>query len=199
MNKNYSELKVKELREICKERGLTVYKHKNACTKQELIQKLEEYDKEEKEIFGEDEKVESDKKEAVEVEREETKESIVVEEEKENKERTRAFDYDKMQVGSFAAFRYRDKMQTAKVVAINRKKRLIRAETKMQTLFEVPFERIIWVKIKPEEWWPKAVFFELKGMRKCQWEGTVNEPESFRNKRECKKIITCEEGEKKIN
>lgn len=103
-------------------------------------------------------------------------------------DRGRNFDYSNMVVGTFVAFRYRGKADTAKVYAINRKRRLIKAETKMGTRYLIPFERILWVKLDIEDLWPKAILMELKGHERCRWEGVEDDPYS-KNKRECEKII----------
>lgn len=101
--------------------------------------------------------------------------------------KTRNFNYDKMEVGNLVAFRH-EKLDTAMVMSINRNRRLIKVETKLGRKFIVPFERIIWVKLDLDSYWPTQVFNELKGGEKCRWEGTEDD-ELSRNKRECKEII----------
>lgn len=180
-------MSVKELREKCKSFGIKVYTHKKSFTKGELIEKLlqvkipvvsnKDVKEESKEVLGIKTLVTKTEKEVVNSNSTNTDEV-----------RTRSFDYDRMELGMFVAFRYKDKADTAKIIAINRKQRLIKAETKLGTKYKIPFERILWVKLKKEEFWPKSVFMELKGHNKCNWEGTDNEPYR-KDKRECVKII----------
>lgn len=202
----YESMKVVELREECKKRGLTVYKHKGACTKAKLVEKLIA-DDELKTSLLEEESSEDDEWETIEREEMEEQKRKRLEQEKaseqskanrkvvvvrkENIENNiaRKFNYEKMEVGSFVAFRYNEKMQTAKVIEVDKEKRSVLTETKFGTRFYVPFERIIWVKLNADEWWPKAVFMELKGGEKVTWEGAENDPKAHGNKRKCKKII----------
>lgn len=102
------------------------------------------------------------------------------------KKKTRNFDYNKMETGNLVAFRH-DKLDTGMITGINRTRRLVKLETKLGRKFIVPFERIVWVKLDYESYWPTSVYNELKGGEKCRWEGTENEP--FKNKRECKEVI----------
>lgn len=100
--------------------------------------------------------------------------------------KTRSFNYERMNTGQLVAFRHK-KLDTGMIKSINRTKRLIKVETKVGRKFIVPFERIVWVKLDFESFWPSSVYFELKGGEKCKWEGTDDEP--FTNKRECREII----------
>lgn len=184
-------LSVKELRKICKSFGIKIYTHTRGFKKDELIEKImcinsvgETINKQYK--GSEERKMGKIKVSVVKKSNEQINQTY--EPEFTEVPRTRSFDYSRMVVGSFVAFRFRDKADTAKIFAINRKQRLIKVETKLGTQYLVPFERILWVKLNPEDLWPKPVFMELKGHNKCRWEGVEDEPYK-RNKRECVKII----------
>lgn len=188
---------VKELRNMCKTFGIKVYTHKKSFTKSELIEKLLQV-----RIPVDVEKVKGSNKTVNKRNMEDKENMNVVTSKGDNginnvKEgrveiinvKTRNFNYDKMVVGCFVAFRYRGKADTAKIYAINRKQRLIKVETKLGTRYMVPFERILWVKCSKDEFWPKSVLMELKGHDKCKWEGVDFDEPYAENKRECKKII----------
>lgn len=185
---------VKELRVLCKSFGIKVYTHKKSFTKTELVEKLlqvripvdvkcsnvENKNMEEKKNMN---VVTSKGSNGINNVEAEGKELQII------NSKTRNFNYDRMVIGCFVAFRYNSKADTAKIYAINRKQRLIKVETKLGTRYMVPFERILWVKCDKEEYWPKSVFMELKGHSKCRWEGTDFDEPYAENKRECKKII----------
>lgn len=102
--------------------------------------------------------------------------------------KTRRFNYDKMDSGQLVAFRH-EKLDTGMIQRINRVKRLAEVETKAGRVFIVPFEKIVWVKLDFESYWPTQVYNELKGGEPCNWEGTEEDDQRSGNKRECKEII----------
>lgn len=189
-------MSVKELRGKCKSFGIKVYTHTRAFKKEELIEKLLQV---KIPVVNESDSSNSSKEEENKVlevktisNNSENVEGTNAGNTEQNEPKTRSFDYSRMSVGQFIAFRYKRKADTAKIYAINRKQRLVKVETKLGTRYMVPYERILWVKLKKEELWPKAVFMELKGHNKCNWEGVDDEPHR-EDKRECIKIIQSEE------
>ena len=173
---------VKWLRSECKRYGINVYTHKRSLTKSELMEKLLSINVFMYEIKSNIKCGKDGKMDIKTINR--SNRGL------HDNGKIRNFDYGNMAVGSFIAFRYKGRSDTAKVFAINRKQRLVKAETKLGTQYLVPFERIVWVKLHPEDLWPKTVLMELKGHNKCSWEGVDGEPYG-ESKRSVSEIVPC--------
>lgn len=202
MENNYSEMKVKELREECKKRGLTISCKERRFTKDELVEKLISNDNETKQNneMEETKEVEEVKTtEAPVVETKEVKETnplhyakTLEEIEKKycNRKQQRIYD-NELKVGSFVVFIHyveaRDgniykKLRTAKVVGVNRKQELVRVQTLLGTEKELPFEDLLYIRGIGEHCsYPSDIKNYLKGQRTEKGKAIINErcTESF--------------------
>lgn len=166
---NYRGMVVSELRAVSKERGLTLEHKGHKFTKPELIERLEQYDKEHEtkaeEVNTDEEPWESEETEMAE-------QDTVVDNQKEQPKFAETLDelvdkyseekpvwvYDEvLKPGSFVVFiahveskkRPGDifkKLRTAKVEAVNRKNKLVRVETLLGDKFTLEYEELLYIK-----------------------------------------------------
>lgn len=166
---NYRGMVVSELRAVSKERGLTLEHKGHKFTKQELIERLEQYDKEHEtkteEVNTDEEPWESEETEMAEQnivagnQKELTKFSVTLNEiiDKYLEEKP-AWVYDEvLKPGAFVVFIAHveskkcpgdifKKLRTAKVEAVNRKNKLVRVETLLGDKFTLLYEELLYVK-----------------------------------------------------
>lgn len=166
---NYRGMVVSQLRTVSKKRGLTLEYKGHKFTKQELIERLEQYDKEHEtkaEVVNTDEEPwESEETEMVEQntvadnQREQTKPSVTLNEiiDKYSEEKP-AWVYDEvLKPGAFVVFIAHveskkcpgdifKKLRTAKVEAVNRKNKLVRVETLLGDMFTLGYEELLYIK-----------------------------------------------------
>lgn len=151
------ELKNDELRKLCKERGLSVFKGKSYITKAELVEKLVNYSTEHgEEIISQN----------VEQNVEEVKDSPVVEEVKEEeiipwKMGNKDSIIDAAEVGTLIAFiDDKGKPRTGKLVNRSSKRKIVKLVTEFDWEFDIPYNHVLWVRNGTR--WPKIVYTMLK-------------------------------------
>lgn len=154
MENKYSGMTVEELRQEMRNRGLPQQENGKKFTKTQLIEKLEENDKETKQTA--DENTEESGKWLPDFWREDG--TFDEEGHAESLENLReiyegrtprwAFDY-KLKPGSYIAYvqsrNGRDRLRTAKVIGVNRTKRLIKAERYVGECDIVPYEKVMFI------------------------------------------------------
>lgn len=191
--KDLSGFKVKDLKALSREKGLKLEHKGHKFTKQELIDNLVEFYKNEEKKVVEETKTQDDE-EAWEEEKEEATEK---EQETENKYRgiyattlkqiAEKYSYEKpqwvydevLQVGSTIAFIhyveakdqnvYR-KLRFAKVVGINRKQKLVKVQTFYGTEVKIGFDELLFIVSKNDtaNSFPKDIRNYIKGHRTKQ-------------------------------
>lgn len=197
MENNYSEMKVKELREECKKRGLTISCKERRFTKEELVEKLISNDNETKQNNEMEETKEVEEVKTTETPVVETKEEVKetnplhyaktledIEKKYSNRKQQRIYD-NELKVGSFVVFIHyveaRDgniykKLRTAKVVGVNRKQELVRVQTLLGTEKELPFEDLLYIRGVGEHCsYPSDIKNYLKGQRTEKGKAIINE------------------------
>lgn len=166
---NYRGMVVSELRAVSKERGLTLEYKGHKFTKQELIERLEQFDKEHEtkaEVTNTDEEPwESEETEMVEQnkvagnQKEQPKFAETLDElvDKYSEEKP-VWVYDEvLKPGAFVVFIAHveskkcpgdifKKLRTAKVEAVNRKNKLVRVETLLGDKFILGYEELLYIK-----------------------------------------------------
>ena len=209
MKKDYREMVVAELRQISRERGLTLEYKGHKFNKPELIERLEAYDKENDKVEDnevqnvnddntpwEEQEVKDIEKESVEKQQEvavksnqesnyffaETFEEIV------NKYSGKRPDWVFEQVltpGCFVVFidyveskaqpgNVYKKIRTAKVIGVNRSKKLVRAETLLGDVSERTFDELLYIK-SAEARYPKDISAYLRKQRTRKGWEIINE------------------------
>lgn len=195
--KKYNEMTVVELRQELKNRGLSTCEKGNKLPKAGLIARLEENDKqnkgaekmenkkvdvevETKEGFVEPEWADDEtteqgwENEAPEKEEPEKKADLYY------KEKPQKIYDDLFKVGNFVAFMdvmdinrpgkphvIVRKMRSAMIVAVHRKRRLLRLETKLGTKYEISFDEVFWCKEEGKRF-PSWIHKRLRA--KAEWE-----------------------------
>lgn len=150
-----------DLANLCKERGITVYKHKSKKTKSDLSNELVAYlgEHPELKIIVEEDDVESETETNV------VEETIVECCEPEenapwimgNKDEV----IENAQVGTLIAFiDEKGKPRSAKMVNRSSSRRVLKLVTEFDWEFIVPYEKVLWVKNGTR--WPKGVYRMLK-------------------------------------
>ena len=209
MKKDYREKVVAELRQISRERGLTLEYKGHKFNKPELIERLEAYDKENDKVEDnevqnvnddntpwEEQEVKDIEKESVEKQQEvavksnqesnyffaETFEEIV------NKYSGKRPDWVFEQVltpGCFVVFidyveskaqpgNVYKKIRTAKVIGVNRSKKLVRVETLLGDVSERTFDELLYIK-SAEARYPKDISAYLRKQRTRKGWEIINE------------------------
>lgn len=127
---------VKELAQMCKERSIPHYRGKNVMKKAELIELLCNATIEES----------SDSEEVSPIERQHVKDEFI----------------EKATAGQLIAFyEHSGKLQTAALVARNKKLRKLRLVTQYNKQYEINYEDVAWVR-SPGKRWPSQIYAELK-------------------------------------
>lgn len=209
MKKKYREMVVAELRQISRERGLTLEYKGHKFNKPELVERLEAYDKENDKVEDnevqnvnddntpwEEQEVKDIEKESVEKQQEvvvksnqesnyffaETLEDIV------NKYSGKRPDWVFEQVlapGCFVVFidyveskvqpgNIYKKLRTAKVIGVNRSKKLVRVETLLGDVSERTFDELLYIK-SAEARYPKDISAYLRKQRTRKGWEIINE------------------------
>lgn len=165
---NYNEMKVAELREESRKRGMTLECKGHKFTKSELIERLEKFDSENKDVQSD---IDKQIEEAGETKEHKKNVHVVIRPENSNyikfaetleeieekySFRKKQFIYDeKLKVGSMVVFIHYveaadgniyKKLRTAKVVAVNRKTEKVRVETLLGDIFELTFEELLYIR-----------------------------------------------------
>lgn len=148
-------LKVSELANMCKERGIPHYHGKNRFRKDELIEAIL---KEQKQPT-----TESPAEEQCEEKIEST--SVAVKEEEvtgeKNSSENKEHYLQNIKIGTLVAFReHSGKLNTAAVQNVSFKRRQLRLVTQYDKGYIVSFDDIVWVRTKKR--WPRFVLNELK-------------------------------------
>jgi len=172
MPKNLSELKVKELEQICKQIGIPYYKQKKHLTKEEMIANIEASDYEIK-MVDDVEDVEVNEGDVVVDMENNTKEVPKVENKKVVEEKPlpdpETFFHTKdkeryienAEKGTLIAFMdEKGKPRTAALVNRSSKKRILKVVTEFNWEFIVPYDKVLWVKQGTK--WPNGVYRILK-------------------------------------
>ena len=163
-----AEMKVAELKSICKENGIKHYNGKNRYTKQQMIDAIvafpEEQQEEQKEEQKEEQQVEKSEKKLE--DNPKAKESKCNEEEVKNTEdaesKRKAY-VENIAIGTIVAFRTQDgKVKSAKVINKSSKYRRLKLETKYGAIYVIKYEDVIWVKTGKR--FPRGVYNLLKGI-----------------------------------
>lgn len=195
--KDLSSLKVKDLKALSREKGLKLEHKGHKFTKQELIDNLVEFYKNEEKEGEEDNSKEEEKADVVEAWEEEKEETETKEQETENKYRgiyattlkqiAEKYSYEKpqwvydevLQIGSTIAFIhyveakdqniYR-KLRFAKVVGINRKQKLVKVQTFYGAEVKIGFDELLFIVSKNDtaNSFPKDIRNYIKGHRTKQ-------------------------------
>lgn len=215
---NYKEMKVAELKEESRRRGMTLERKGHKFNKTELIERLEERDKMvEQDVTndinkaiveaGEDESWNQPKAEQKKVAKEEKKKVYRVYnkdtytkfaetlEQIEKKYSVRKQDkiYDnELQVGSFVVFIHYveaangniyKKLRTAKVIAVNRKKELVKVETFLGTQKTLSYDELLYIKAGTREaTYPKDISVYLRNQRTEKGRELINGRYAERNR-----------------
>ena len=188
---------MKDLKALSREKGLKLEHKGHKFTKQELINNLVEFYKNEEKEGAEDNSKEEEKADVVEAWEEEKEETETKEQETENKYRgiyattlkqiAEKYSYEKpqwvydevLQVGSTIAFIhyveakdqnvYR-KLRFAKVVGINRKQKLVKVQTFYGTEVKIGFDELLFIVSKNDtaNSFPKDIRNYIKGHRTKQ-------------------------------
>lgn len=168
MPKNLSELKVKDLEQVCKQIGIPYYCKKRHLTKNEMIENIEasgyEFEIQEAEVPNVVVSVETETQETN-VE----KETTVVEVEDKPLPDPETFFHTKdkeryienAEVGTLIAFMdEKGKPRTAALVNRSSKRKVLKVVTEFNWEFIVPYEKVLWVKQGGK--WPHGVYRILK-------------------------------------
>ena len=156
-----AEMKVAELKSICKENGIKHYNGKNRYTKQQMIDAIvafsEEEQKEKQQVEEPVKKLEDNPK---------VKENKCNGEEVKNTEdaesKRKAY-VENIAIGTIVAFRTQDgKVKSAKVINKSSKYRRLKLETKYGAIYVIKYEDVIWVKTGKR--FPRGVYNLLKGI-----------------------------------
>ena len=155
-------MKAEELRQMCKDMGITIYKGKSRLTKAEMIDKLLS----EVEIDGE-EVAENNDKDAEQPEPVPVKSQEEIEAEEAAKLAMRAKYIEEAKVGTIIAFRLESgKVISAMIVKKSTKNRKFKVETKYGAEHIVLFDEILWVRTNKR--WPKFIYNLFKENVKSQ-------------------------------
>lgn len=200
MNNNYEELTVKQLREISRERGLTLESKGHKFTKQELIERLVNDDAEMKEPEKEQDNetwIAPAKQPEVKEQKEEVKSNIredgyiifagtleEIVQKYGNRKKQSIYD-NELNVGCYVVFvhyvesKHGDiykKLRTAKVVGVNRKKERVRVVTLLGTEIELGYDDLLYIKGAAKECsYPKDINTYLKHQRTEKGRAILNE------------------------
>lgn len=150
-------MKVEELREICKERGISTYKNSKRMNKTQLIEALMESQPVKKEAKKSDGK-KPDKKVVKETNKKTEPAEPVLDEEELAARKERKMKYiEEATVGTLIAFQLpSEKVISAMITRKSTKKRKFKVETKYGAEFIVFFDDILWVKTNKR--WPKGIY-----------------------------------------
>ena len=155
-------MKAEELRQMCKNMGISFYKGKSRLTKAEMIDKLLC----EVESNGE-EVVEANDKSAEQTKSEPVKSQEEIEAEEAAKLAMRAKYIEEAKVGTIIAFRLESgKVISAMIVKKSTKNRKFKVETKYGAEHIVLFDEILWVRTNKR--WPKFIYNLFKENVKSQ-------------------------------
>lgn len=155
-------MKAEELRQMCKNMGISFYKGKSRLTKAEMIDKLlcEVESNGEEVVEANDKSVEQTKSEPV-----KSKEEFEAEEAA--KLAMRAKYIEEAKVGTIIAFRLESgKVISAMIVKKSTKNRKFKVETKYGAEHIVLFDEILWVRTNKR--WPKFIYNLFKENVKSQ-------------------------------
>lgn len=155
-------MKADELRQMCKNMGISFYKGKSRLTKAEMIDKLlcEVESNGEEVIEANDESAEQTKSEPVKSQEE-------IEAEEAAKLAMRAKYIEEAKVGTIIAFRLESgKVISAMIVKKSTKNRKFKVETKYGAEHIVLFDEILWVRTNKR--WPKFIYNLFKENVKSQ-------------------------------
>ena len=155
-------MKAEELRQMCKDMGISFYKGKSRLTKAEMIDKLlcEVESNGEEVIEANDENAEQTKSEPVKSQEE-------IEAEEAAKLAMRAKYIEEAKVGTIIAFRLESgKVISAMIVKKSTKNRKFKVETKYGAEHIVLFDEILWVRTNKR--WPKFIYNLFKENEKSQ-------------------------------
>lgn len=166
-----SKLTVKELDQMCKEKGLPRYKGKTHLNKTEMINNLYEasYEKKVEDIVNK---------------------AVGQQEEILANDSSKDVYIQNAKIGSLIAFVDKKKLtRTGKIVEINSEKRHITVELKSGKKFYILFEDVLWVTTDENRRWPKKILYALK-------ESQQKIEEEYKNKMN---NIVSDESIKKLN
>lgn len=207
--KNYKEMKVAELKQESRKRGMTLEKNGHKFNKSELIERLEERDRmEEQDIKndiekaineageGQNKEVKEEKKKVYRVYNKDTYTKFAETlEQIEKKYSVRKQDkiYDnELQVGSFVVFIHYveaangniyKKLRTAKVVGVNRKKELVKVETFLGTQKTLSYDELLYIKAGTREaTYPKDISVYLRNQRTEKGKELINDRYAEKNR-----------------
>jgi len=155
-------MKAEELRQMCKDMGISFYKGKSRLTKAEMIDKLlcEVESNGEEVVEANDENIEQAKSEYVKSQEE-------IEAEEAAKLAMRAKYIEEAKVGTIIAFRLESgKVISAMIVKKSTKNRKFKVETKYGAEHIVLFDEILWVRTNKR--WPKFIYNLFKENVKSQ-------------------------------
>ena len=155
-------MKAEELRQMCKNMGISFYKGKSRLTKAEMIDKLlcEVEGNGEEVVEANDKSVEQAKSEPVKSQEE-------IEAEEAAKLAMRAKYIEEAKVGTIIAFRLESgKVISAMIVKKSTKNRKFKVETKYGAEHIVLFDEILWVRTNKR--WPKFIYNLFKENVKSQ-------------------------------
>lgn len=155
-------MKAEELRQMCKDMGISFYKGKSRLTKAEMIDKLlcEVENNGEEVVEANDESAEQAKSEPVKSQEE-------IEAEEAAKLAMRAKYIEEAKVGTIIAFRLESgKVISAMIVKKSTKNRKFKVETKYGAEHIVLFDEILWVRTNKR--WPKFIYNLFKENVKSQ-------------------------------
>ena len=155
-------MKAEELRQMCKNMGISFYKGKSRLTKAEMIDKLlcEVESNGEEVVEANDESAEQAKSEPVKSQEE-------IEAEEAAKLAMRAKYIEEAKVGTIIAFRLESgKVISAMIVKKSTKNRKFKVETKYGAEHIVLFDEILWVRTNKR--WPKFIYNLFKENVKSQ-------------------------------
>lgn len=155
-------MKAEELRQMCKDMGITIYKGKSRLTKAEMIDKLLS----EVENDGE-EVVENNDKDVEQSEPVPVKSQEEIEAEEAAKLAMRMKYIEEAKVGTIIAFRLESgKVISAMVVKKSTKNRKFKVETKYGAEHIVLYDEVLWVRTNKR--WPKYIYNLFKENVKSQ-------------------------------
>ena len=207
----YNNMKVAELREESRKRGLTLESKGHKFTKAELIERLTKYDLENKDTQADIDKKNSECVEVTEETKQENKTNKVTKvyhaENVENKisfaktldeiiekygheKQQRVYD-ENLMVGSLVVFMHyveaKDgniykKLRTAKVVGVNRKQRKVRVKTLLGTELELLFSDLFYIRKDDERSsYPMDIKEFLRNKRTEKGRALINEKLNYNN------------------
>lgn len=178
----FEEMKVAELKQESRNRGLTLESKGHKLTKQELIDRLNAYENETDEAWVETKGFETETLETEEVkisteETEERKFATLEEIEMKYGSRKEQRIYDNvLQVGCMICYvrfietkhgKLLKKLGTAKVVGVNRKKELVRVQTPVGEEKELTFDELIFIRDVNVRTYPKDINSVLYAQRQA--------------------------------